>query len=147
MQIGVIDCLNHMVGNTYEKILQLEDFNCKSINWVEMEVCSGAGTWSEKLIHLVMENLLKQWVNEHTRCRGTGEPSILDLVFTRRPELRPTIKYQNPMGKSDHVVLEIEIHEEMIEGWKENHKNVRINNAKVNFDELRKFFKGVEWNG
>ena len=48
------------------------------------------------------------------------------------------------MEKSDHVVLEIEIHKEMIEGWKEDHKNVRLNYAKANFDELRKFFKGIE---
>ena len=79
-------------------------------------------------------------MNEHTRCRGAEEPSILDLVFNRRPELQPMIKYQNPMGKNDYVVLGIEIHEEMIEGWNEDHKNVQLNYAKANFDESRKFF-------
>ena len=50
------------------------------------------------------------------------------------------------MGKSDHVVLEIEINDEMIEGWNEEHKNVKQNFTKANFVELRKFFKsGVEW--
>ena len=40
------------------------------------------------------------------------------------------------MGKSDHVVLEMEINDEKIEGWNEDHKNVRLNYAKVNFVEL-----------
>ena len=35
----------------------------------------------------------------------------------------------------------------MIGDWNEDHKNVRLNYAKANFDESRKFFKGVQWNG
>ena len=62
----MIDCLNYIVGDTYGKILLLGDFNFKSINWEELEVCRGAGTWSEELFHLATENLLGQWVNEHT---------------------------------------------------------------------------------
>ena len=51
-----------------------------------MEERGNAGSWSEEMLQLVMENTLDQWVEEFTRLRGEGEPSMLDLVFTKKPE-------------------------------------------------------------
>lgn len=70
------------------------------------------------------------------------EPSLLDLVFSRSPEVRPEIEYLNPMGKCDHVVMEMKLQDEKGETWKENHKKGRLNSAKTNFTEL-KFFGNI----
>jgi len=43
-------------------------------------------------------------VHNPTRCRGSNEPSILDLVLTDG-DLLNTIEWLSPLGKSDHSVL------------------------------------------
>ena len=76
------------------------------MNWREIEVNGNGEPWSEVQ---AMVNTLKQWVEEFTRHRGEEEPSILDLVFTKKPKLQTTIRYLSTMGKSDHVMLELEM--------------------------------------
>ena len=61
------------------------DFNCKGVNWQEMEWSGNTGSWSEDILQLAMENTLGQWVEEFTRLRGEEEPSMLDLVYTKKP--------------------------------------------------------------
>ena len=144
MQRGVLKCLDSMIRKD-GKVLLVGDFNCKNVRWEEMEVIANAGEWSEEMLQLAMVNTMDQWVEESTRYRGEEEPSMLDLVFTKKPEPRPTIKYLSPMGKSDHVVIEMELQEWEIIVHKEDHKNGRLNYARTNFVELRKFFGRVNW--
>jgi len=47
-----------------------------------------------------------QHVQTPTRCRGSNEPSILDLVLTDDDFINE-IDYLSPLGKSDHCVLSI----------------------------------------
>ena len=56
-----------------------------------------------------------QLVTENTRFRGEDKPSKLDLLFTKRINLETDINYECPFGRSDHVVLEIEIKEDIKE--------------------------------
>ncbi|MPC60004.1 hypothetical protein E2C01_054039 [Portunus trituberculatus] len=67
------------------------------------------GQWSKEVLQL---NTMAQWVEESTRYTGEEEPSLLELVFTKKPELPPSIQYLSAMGRSDHVTLELEIQEE-----------------------------------
>ncbi|MPC19628.1 hypothetical protein E2C01_012547 [Portunus trituberculatus] len=71
-----------------------------------------AGQWNEEVLQLTMVNTMDQWVEESTRYRGEEESSLLDLVFTKKPEPSPNIQYLSPMGRSYHVTLELEIQEE-----------------------------------
>ena len=111
----------------------------------EMEIDVYADPWSEEKLQLAMVNTLEQWVEEPTRYRGQEVPSSLDLVFSKKPQPRPNIKYLSPMGRSDHVVLEINLKDWEIPKDEENHKNGRFNYAKGNFTELRKFFGSINW--
>ena len=72
--------------------------------------------------------------------RGDEEPSMLDLVFTKKTESRPTIKYLSSMGKCDHIILEIEMLEGEVARHTEDYKSERLNYAKAKFEELRKFY-------
>ena len=139
MQKEMMKCLENVI-TICNKVLLLGDFNCKNVNWEVMGTCGNAETWSEEVIQMAAQNTMEQWVDEFTRYRGTEEPSMLDLVLTKRPEQRPTINYLSPMGKSDRVVIEVELRDEMAETRKEDHKNGRLNYAKANFVGLRKFF-------
>ena len=70
---------------------------------------------------------MDQWVKETTRYRGDDEPSQLDLVFTKKPEVEPGIDYLCPVGKSDHVLMEINIQEEELHKCNEEYKKERRN--------------------
>ena len=48
---------------------------------------------------------LKQLVNEPTRIRNEQTSSLIDLVMTNNIHLVDDISLQDPIGKSDHVVL------------------------------------------
>ena len=97
------------------------------------------------MLQSAMVNTLEQWVEELTRYRGQEVPSLLDLVFSKMLEHRPNIKYLSPMGRSDHVVLEINLKDWEISKEEEDHKNERYNYAKGNFTELRKFWGSINW--
>ena len=144
MQKEVLRCIEKMLERD-KKVLIVGDFNCKSMNWAEMEVTGNEGLWSEGLLQMAMVNTLDQWVEECTRYRGEEEPAMLDLVFTKRPEPRPTIKYLGQMVKSDHIVLEMEMQEEEVLRYKEDYKSRRLNYAKAKFDELRIFHGKINW--
>ena len=78
------------------------------------------------MLQLAMNNLLKQWVSENTRYRGDDEPTRLDLVFSKEPQ-EMKVDYQSPVGKSDHVLLELETVNNMAEERGEPHKaNIKL---------------------
>ena len=144
MQKGTIKCLEDMLRRD-NKVLLVGDFNCKGIDWKEKEGNNNIGQWGEEMLQMSLENTMEQWVEECTRFREEEEPSILDLVFTKIPEPDPNIKYHSPIGKSDHVVIEMELR-----GWeqvkrREGYREGRLNYSRTNFGGLRKFFEEVEW--
>ena len=42
-----------------------------------------------------------------TRGRGTNEPSLIDLVFSRNAECIESIELHAPLGKSDHSLIKL----------------------------------------
>ncbi|MPC26788.1 hypothetical protein E2C01_019938 [Portunus trituberculatus] len=54
---------------------------------------------------------MDQW-EEVNKVQGEEEPSLLDLVLTKKPEPPPSLQYLSLMGRSDHVTLELEMQEE-----------------------------------
>ena len=53
-----------------------------------------------------------QWVTDYTSYRE-DTPSWLNLLFTKEINLEKDINYECPFGRSDHVVIEIEIKGDM----------------------------------
>ncbi|MPC31614.1 hypothetical protein E2C01_024909 [Portunus trituberculatus] len=72
---------------------------------------------------------MDQWVEESTKYRGE-EPSLHDLVFTRKLESPPSIQYLCPMGRSDHVTLELEIQEEDGISYTEDYKKIKLSKSR-----------------
>ncbi|MPC72062.1 hypothetical protein E2C01_066355 [Portunus trituberculatus] len=84
-----------------------------------------AGQWNEKKLQLAMVNTMNQWVEESTRYMGEEESLLLDLVFAKKPESPPIMKYHSPLGKSDHVTLEMQMQDEDEISYREDYKGKR----------------------
>ncbi len=62
--------------------------------------------WGNKVLELVMDNLLTQWVRENMRFRGYDLPSRLGLIITMEPDIIEEMNYKSPIGKSNHVPID-----------------------------------------
>ena len=128
-----------------EDVMIIGDFNCKEVNWEEKDCQGGEGSWSDRLLSWAIENLLTQWVKCETRYCGRDVPARLDLCFTRDSEAVEDIKYECPMGKSDHVMMEICLGKKP-EEVEEEYRKERYNFSRTNFEEMKKYFGGEVWN-
>ncbi|MPD04379.1 hypothetical protein E2C01_100064 [Portunus trituberculatus] len=72
------------------------------------------------------------------------EPARLDLVFTRDIQMNDDIRHKFPLGKSDHVILEMDI-EEGKEDRDESYKGDQLNYRKADIENLKSYFKKVNW--
>ena len=97
------------------------------------------------MLQWTMVNTMDQWVEEPTRYRGEDEPSMLNLVFTRKPESPPIIQYLSPMGRSDHVTIEMQIQEEDGISYRDDYKGERLDYARADYEKLRIFFGDIQW--
>ena len=126
------------------KIILTGDFNCKDVDWENLECGGGHETWGPRFLDLMMENMLTQEVKEDTRYRGEDEPARLDLVLTRKLQLKDDIKYMCPLGKSDHVTMVVNI-EGSSGKMDESYKGNRLNYRKADIDKLKKHFRDFNW--
>ena len=85
-------CDQH-VGNN----LIIDDFNYH-IDWTTHNLSTNDSI-SQKFYEAFQKNFLTQHVHNPTRCRGSNEPSILDLVLTDGDFLN-SIDYLSSLGKS-----------------------------------------------
>ena len=139
---NTLESLEQITKNS-RRVLIAGDFNCSEVNW-ELFEAEDENTWGNRLLTLALNNMMIQWVKENTRYRD-DKPSRLDLIFTKGIELAKDIMYMCPFGKSDHIVLELELKETTEEERNESHRKERRNYAKANFPELRNFFGQVNW--
>ena len=105
MQQELRKSMEDMIGKN-NKVLLVGDFNCKEIDWEEMEIHVNAGSWCEELLQTMMINTMDQWVSQATRYRGEIEPSQLDLVFTKQKKqtehtLPEPVGEKRPCGDRD----------------------------------------------
>ncbi|MPC98740.1 hypothetical protein E2C01_094121 [Portunus trituberculatus] len=88
--------------------------------------------------------MMYQRVKENTRFRRNDKPARLDLVFTMGIQMNDDLRFKCPLGKSDHVILEMDI-EEGKEDRDESYKGYRLNYRKADIENLKNYFKNVNW--
>ena len=81
---------------------------------------------------------LYQIVEQATRGRLFQRPTLLDLVFLRDKDQLQNINYLPPLGKSDHIILEVNVSFRKI-------KNDYIKKTYVDYGAIRKELEGVVW--
>lgn len=78
--------------------------------------------------------------------KGTDEPLVLDLVFTRHKEEVEEMIYNSLIGKRDHVLLEYDfIATYDVINENDNYKKNTLNCRKGNFEGLKRYFKDTNW--
>ena len=92
-------CIKHSC-----KLLINGDFNYKTINW-ETYTTNSNDNSVNSFIEAVLDNDLFQLIHENTRFRGDDIPSCIDLLFTNDDSCVTNVHSENPIGKSDHVII------------------------------------------
>ena len=86
-------------------ILIMGDFNYPQISYKDSSVSTGPETAPNKFYDTTQDLFLTQYVTEPTRYIEGAEPSVLDYVYMNEEDLIENVEYEDPVGKSDHVVL------------------------------------------
>lgn len=128
------------------ELILVGDFNCKEVDWENWQTEGSGNTWGSVLLDMAMENLLIQWVKETTRFRGDDQPSRLDLVFTKGIEILDKMVYKNPLGKSDHALIEFEIYDIKKRGEEGTRIEGKFDYGKADLGKMNIFFSRVDWN-
>ena len=81
------------------------DFNLPTINWENWTTPHLEDSKEELFLNALRDSFLHQHVSEPTRCRGTDDPSCVDLILTGEENQASNLEYLNPLGKSDHSSL------------------------------------------
>ena len=96
---------NLALNKKYSHKCFVGDFNFNSINWNTCSSSHNEESKEEKFLETIRDCFLFQHVLEPTRCRGTDDPSTIDLIFTDEENQITDLQYQAPLGKSDHSVI------------------------------------------
>ena len=98
----ILELINEIDDSKYDHKIIVGDFNLPKIDWNS----DGGETGYEKEFKDCTKNCyLHQHIQNPTRARGTNQPSLIDLVLTNDPECLKEVRYESPLGKSDHAVL------------------------------------------
>ena len=89
------------------RLLILGDFNFPEIDYVNYKVDGGPDTDANRFFIRTNDLFLHQHITYWTRCRAGQQPSILDYVFTDEDNVIEDITYSSPLGKSDHVCIDM----------------------------------------
>ena len=93
------------LNNKYSHKCLLGDFNFPTINWENWTTPHMEDSKEEKFLDALRDAYLYQHVDEPTRCRGTDDPSLIDLILTGEENQILNLDYLSPLGKSDHSSL------------------------------------------
>ena len=138
------EMVTEMCHMGYDQVLICGDFNFGKIDWENGS--PGVGEQAE-FFDACQDGFLYQHVTEFTRARGFDNPSLLDLVLTQNPMEIEDMRYQAPIGKSDHCVLAFKM---LLEKGHSATMNSSVcdkrNFHKTNFTLARQMIREIDWN-
>lgn len=134
------DLISEATSDNPDNLLILGDFNFKEIDWPNGRANTLPGHPAYKFLSTCKNVFLIQNQTEPTRYRDGQEPSLLDLVLTNRDDIINEISTVAGLGKSDHVMLIININ------WTcKQSKSELLNYSKADFDSIIKFLDETDW--
>ena len=126
----------------FSHILILGDYNYKEINWVNGSTSVSENHIATRFLETVRDSFLYQHVTKPTRVKDGNVPSVLDLVFTNEENMVENIEYNMGLGKSDHLMLEIDFNC-YIENSVNSRKKYMYNRG--NYTQMLNELKSVNW--
>ncbi|KAJ3652588.1 hypothetical protein Zmor_018540 [Zophobas morio] len=96
------------IADSCDKLIITGDFNLPDITW-PLDHNANFDIPSQLLCDVLTNSHLEQIITEPTRYRTNQTPSTLDLIITSDDKLLANLDYLDPVGKSDHVVLKVDV--------------------------------------
>ena len=135
------DIINQAGKVTGTHLIIVGDFNYKEIDWNREVAACNESHPATKFLDTVTGNFLTQHVDEPTRFREGQTPNMLDLVISNNEQLVQNIVSSAPLGKSDHVVLEVHLSI----ASQSTVTPEKLNFYKGNYEEMIKELQEVNW--
>jgi endonuclease/exonuclease/phosphatase family metal-dependent hydrolase len=95
--------IKDIVNRKSSHLLMMGDFNYPGIDW-DLEITEGSQD-EENFLQQIKDCFLWQHVKRPTHFRTMQKANILDLIFTNEEGMIHELNYEEPIGKSDHLVL------------------------------------------
>ena len=136
---NVIHLLNNANLPKYDKVIITGDFNLPNFDWINNTNITKA---EEDFLDCLNDHFLEQLITEPTRHREKQKSNILDLVLTNDDTAVNDIEHRDPLGKSDHEVLVIELSTQS-----DNSKSCKdkYNFFKSDFASLQEHLDSIDW--
>ena len=125
-------------------ILLMGDFNYPEIDYTTATSSSSDRSHASRFLKKTQDNFLVQNVFEPTRYRPNCNPSNLDYVFASEENLVEDLKYEAPIGKSDHVCLTWKFVLEAVQ--QEGNGTRQFNYWKGDYTSISRELEQVDWN-
>ena len=127
-------------GDDNETIV-VGDFNFPNINWNSVSTTKSIESPEYVLLQTIQDNFLYQHVTAPTRQRGSDNPSILDLVFSKN-DVIADLTVSSPIGKSDHGTIKFNVN---VGTHKISPVTKKLNFFKVDYDVIRYHLRQIDW--
>jgi hypothetical protein len=139
---NLLNLLQKVDAANTDHILIVGDFNYPSINWN-----TGFSPKEEEdaFLNTTSDIFLQQLVTNPTRHRINQTSNLLDLVLTNNENIVNEITHLPPLGKSDHDILQISLHPDILSTSKQIAKPKLLLN-KGRYNELRRDLGTTDWN-
>ena len=124
------------------KLLLMGDFNYPDIDYEKYTVNAGQESAPYRFFTMTQDLFLLQHVVENTRMRLGNTPSLLDLIFTNEENLIDQMRYEAPIGKSDHMSLTF-IYTTCIQ--EDRTDMIKLNYWKGNYGEINAELAKIDW--
>ncbi|XP_065564191.1 uncharacterized protein LOC136029615 [Artemia franciscana] len=132
---NILACISCLVGRS-SKFLILGDFNLPLIDWSAHRTSLSTSSYEQQFLDRLDDLYLYQHIVRPTRARNDAIPSILDLVITKSIDDILSVDFRPPLGKSDHVVLDIYMN---IDAQQRGFEFYQHDYAKVDYESMRQF--------
>ena len=133
--------LEDVLYTNYSDTIVVGEFNFGCIKW-ETKSTIMISVLADLFLDTIGNLFLEQLVNEPTRIRNEQTSSLLELFLTNNIDFVDEISGQEPIDKSDHVVLDIFV-------IANTGKVILIERRlyyKGDYDSMRNYFKSSDWN-
>lgn len=103
----LLQLLEEINDTSFKYKLVVGDFNLPTIDWNNCTTDEGLHGFSAMFVEKIRDCFYTQHIKDITRMRGKSRGNTLDLVFSNDETIVEEIQLTSPLGRSDHVCIEI----------------------------------------
>ena len=143
--IKLIDIVSNKFQKAGHKLLFVGDFNSPDIDWSKETCTKPKDHFQSKLLNVVQQCYLNQFVNRPTHHRALQNPTLIDLIFSNDPDFVFNINYNPPFGKSHHSVICFDIDIESLAGGTRESRIPKFCMDKGDYVGMKEHLSMIDW--